>query len=439
MKLSRQRARRRSVLQDSELTTALLRVAAGAAMVGLHLVGSLSDAYGVAGPALIGASLYAVGAMLIVLRLNGPGTYPRGLTTSLTVLDNIIIILLAWLTGGVTSPIVAVLLLVITTIAARYGVRAAVACAVSDSAALVLIGIVGDGSLGLERRLHLAGWWTWLLIGGAVIAGITARAAFDYEAQLLKAKHRGAINRYERTLADRARSELESAAADRRDFLRVVAHELRTPIASIAALSQALNSRGSALSGDQKHEALGLIQSHASHLRDLLESVRDLAADMPIEDSPVRLADIDVRDVIASSASAALLPSERLKLDIATDLGLVRTDKEKLRRILTNLLENAGHYSEDLVEVVVAQDDESMRFEICDRGIGMTADVARQVFQKDFSFGSQRDSSGLGLWIVSELIRTMEGSVEAVPRDGGGLVMRVCIPRIATSTGMLHH
>ncbi len=420
---------RPAILRDSELTTAILRVTAGAAMVALHLAGSLADPHGVAGPALAAASVYATIALLVALRVGQQGApYPRAFTTSLTVLDNVIICALSSITGGVSSPIVAILLLVITTIAARYGVRTAVVCAVADSVVLFVIGVAGDAPATVEDGLHLAGWWSWLLVGGAVIAGVTARAAFEYQAQLLTATHQGAVDRYERTLADQARRELEVAAIGRRDFLRVVTHELRTPITSIAALSQALERRPGAMSERERSEVLGLLQSHAQHLQDLLESVRDLAADTPGEDPSLHLSDIDLESVIRSSASAALLPTERLALAIGDDIRIYRSDREKLRRILTNLLENAGRHSRDEVEVEVRRVDADVVFEIRDRGTGMTEEVARHVFDKGFSFGQHRDSSGLGLWIVSELVQALEGTVEALTREGGGLTMRVTLP-----------
>lgn len=420
---------RPAILRDSELTTAILRVTAGAAMIGLYLLGSLSDPYEVAGPALAAASLYSVGALVLALRLSRSGSpYPQPFTASLTVLDNGIILGLAWLTGGVTSPIVAILLLVITTTAARYGVRTAVACAVADSIVLFGVGGFADGPGPLHERLHLAGWWSWLLVGGAVIAGITARAAFEYQAQLINATHQGAVDRYERTLADQALRELEVAAADRREFLRVITHELRTPITSVAALARALDKRDNAMTAEHRHEALALLQSHAAHLQDLLDSVRDLATEQPGETRSLRLSDVDIEEVVTSSASAALLPRERLRLHLGDDVRLIRSDREKLRRILTNLLENAGRHSLHEVDVEVGRHGDNIAFEIRDRGPGMSDEIADHVFEKGFTFGHHRDSSGLGLWIVSELVRALGGTVSASPRSGGGLTMTVTLP-----------
>src|SRR5437899_969227 len=118
------RPSRPPLLLDSELTTAILRVAAGASMVVLWLANGLADGYGVAGPLIFAAMGYAVVVFVIVARRYVAGDpYPWSLTATLTVLDNAIILLLSAVTGGVSSLIVGVLVLVITTDAARFGVR----------------------------------------------------------------------------------------------------------------------------------------------------------------------------------------------------------------------------------------------------------------------------------------------------------------------------
>ena len=122
------------------MTTAVLRVTAGAAMVVLYLLDALPDGHGFAGLALGAAAVYSGLVFAVIARtfVRGDG-YSAALVASLTVLDNVIILGLAALTGGVGSLIVAILLLVVTTNAARYGIRVAVVMAVADSVVLFAI------------------------------------------------------------------------------------------------------------------------------------------------------------------------------------------------------------------------------------------------------------------------------------------------------------
>lgn len=425
------------LFHDSEMTTALLRVTAGAAMVIAQVSGRLDDPYGVFSLALVTATTYAVGALATTsVHFVRRQSYPGKLATALTTLDNSIILGLVALTGGVSSLLVAVLLLVTTTTAARYGVKTAIWWAGVDSIVLFGIAAFAAGVGSRSDRLYLAGWWSWLLLGGAVIAGITARAAFEYRAALAAESHRSSLERYERLLAERAQQELETAAADRRDFLRVVTHELRTPITSIGALSRAIASDPDGISDPERSEMVGLIRGHAQHLQDLLDGVRDLAVTKRSLANPTRLADIDLRAVVLASTSAAGLEPDRLTTTIHEQLDSMQSDPEKLRRILTNLIENAARHSRELVEVSAEPEEGFVVIEVRDRGPGLSPEVAGHVFEKGFSFASERDSSGLGLWIVSELVVGLAGDIRAVPRTRGGLTMRVRLPHVLNSSDL---
>lgn len=417
------------VLLDSEMTTAVLRVVAGVAMLTLHVAGGLEDSTGFNGIVFGLAIAYSIAVFVVVLRRYVQGDdYPLPLTVSLTALDNLIILGLAAISGGVQSLVTGILILVITTDAARFGVRAAVVWAIIDS--VVLLGIalfVDEDALPFDERVRLTAWWAWLLIGGAVLAGMIARATSDYRHRLDRVQQQAAIDRLDRELEHQARLEIERADAARRDFLRVIVHELRTPIASMGALSRALSSGGSTLDDGDRTEALSLIESHAEHLSDLLEEVRGLSSS-PSVSATVERADADLAHLIQVSASAAGLSSERLDVAITTGARLVRVDAEKVRRILTNLIENAGRHSTDPVRVEASQEGVRLRLRVLDRGSGLSPEVAARAFDKDFSFGTERGSSGLGLWIVRELTTMLGGSVWAEPRDGGGLSVHVELP-----------
>jgi signal transduction histidine kinase len=215
----------------------------------------------------------------------------------------------------------------------------------------------------------------------------------------------------------------------------VITHELRTPITSIEALSRALAGGVARLDGPQREEALALVRSHADHLSHLLESVRDLATATVTGQQRVVLSDVALLDLVRTSASAAALDLDRLEIDLAEDTELIRTDAEKLRRILTNLLENAGRHSLEAVRLEAAIEGDVLALRVVDRGPGLTADVASRAFEKGFSFGTERGSSGLGLWIVRELAGVLGGKVWAEPRPGGGLVVHISLPVLRPVTG----
>ena len=75
----------------------------------------------------------------------------------------------------------------------------------------------------------------------------------------------------------------------------------------------------------------------------------------------------------------------------------------------------------------MARRDGSVEMAVLDRGPGMPAEFAPRAFEKSASFGPHR-SSGLGMWIVAQLVESLQGTVWFEPRPGGGLVVRARFP-----------
>lgn len=380
---------------------------------------STSQPGGVSWPAqlaFIVANVYAGVLLTIVVRLHNRSLpYPRRLVAALTLLDHVIVIVLAMIDAGIESRLLGVLVLVVTTDAARRGVRAAVQWALLDAATIAIYGLVVDVARGdLASRIRLVAWWDWLLIGGAVLAGVIARAAFDFRQSLEEERHKVDV--------------MARAESDRRAFLAVLSHELRTPLSSIAALCGALARPDGIGDAGVRDEAVNLIASHATHLNGLMEDIQRLSrGDAPTE-RVVRPTIIEVGKLVRESASAAGVDFGRLRIDLDLAPDKVVTDPGKLRRVLTNLLENAARHSPGVVEVAVRELVERVEFSILDRGTGISPEIADQVFERGFTFGHQRDSSGLGLWIVRELTHQLGGSVAALPRPGGGVHVVVQVP-----------
>lgn len=365
----------------------------------------------------LGANIYAGILLMTIARLRrNKLPYPRRLVASLTVLDHVLVLVMAAIDAGIASLMLGVLVLVVTTDAARRGVRAAVGWAIFDAVAVASYGLVLDVDRGaFGDRVRLVAWWSWLLIGGAVLAGVIARAAFDYR-QGLEAEQRKV-------------DELDRAERERRAFLAVLSHELRTPLASITALCRALARPDGIGDEETRAEAVMLIESHASHLSGLMENIRRLSrGDAPTEEAP-QPRPIDIARLVREAASAASVGLDRLRVDLDHAPELFVTDPAKLRRVLTNLLENAERHSSGAVEVEVRSLADEVEFSVLDRGTGITPEIAEKVFERGFTFGHERDASGLGLWIVRELVHQLGGTVAASPRPGGGVHVAVRVPR----------
>jgi K+-sensing histidine kinase KdpD len=204
---------------------------------------------------------------------------------------------------------------------------------------------VPEPSVPWHERVRDAVWWSWLMIAVALLVGVLSRAAdlarqarAEAEAEA-EAEHRRLDEEH------RLRLHLESVDQARRDFLHALAHDFRTPISSIEALSTALARRSATLEPEERADLAGLIERHARHLSAMLGEVREVAVRESLEaDRRVELADVYIPDLVQSAGAAAGLEPERLLSEIDDDLKLLRTDAEKTQRILTNLLENANKH-----------------------------------------------------------------------------------------------
>jgi signal transduction histidine kinase len=380
---------------------------------------------------LAAAVLYAWLAFIKTTRDARRGETNLWTAWSLTALSGIFVVAAAALTGAGHSPIIPVAITVVISTAIRFDLARslAMAAAMAGSLAAAILW-VPEPALPWNERTRDAAWWSWLMIAVALLVGVLSRAA-DLARQA-RARAEAEAEAEHRRLGEehRLRLRLEGVDQARRDFLHALAHDFRTPISSIGALSTALARRSDDLEPAERAEVAGLIEGHARHLSAMLGEVREVAVRESLGvDRRVDLTDVYVPDLVRSAGAAAGLESSRVISDIDGELILLRTDAEKALRILTNLLENANKHSppDAAVEVTLARGDGSIELSVLDRGPGMPADFAPRAFEKSASYGPHR-STGLGMWIVARLVESLQGTVWAEPRPGGGLAVRARFP-----------
>ncbi|HEV8626383.1 MAG TPA: ATP-binding protein, partial [Acidimicrobiia bacterium] len=270
----------------------------------------------------------------------------------------------------------------------------------------------------------------WLMIAVALLVGVLSQAADLARRARAQAEAEAAAEHSRLEREHDLRLKVETIDQARRDFLAALAHDFRTPVASIEALSTALARRSADLDPEERAEVAQLIEGHARHLGAMVSEVRELAvSESRAADRRVDLSDVYMPDLVRASAAAAGLPPDRLITDIDPTVALLRTDGEKTLRILANLLQNAFKHSpaDQPVEVHVGRSNGLVELAVLDRGPGIPPEIASQAFEKAVGFGPNR-SSGLGMWIVAQFVESLQGSVWVEPRPGGGMVVRARFP-----------
>jgi signal transduction histidine kinase len=347
----------------------------------------------------------------------------------ITAMDSALALLLLWLTGGIGSPTVAVLVLVVVVAALRHSpggtlITAGLLAAILGSTALLAkrSEVVFDVSvLGL--------WWpAYFLITAVLTTALSALVEREHESRLrasLEAEEEHAAAEEERDLRQR----LLRAYQSQQDGLRVILHEFRTPVFSLGALTAALTDTDQPLSPADAAATARLAREHIRHLDEMLEALGDVAVSWRPAFTSGRVRDVDLLELAKTAAHAAGVATDRLQFQLRGQDRVVRLDAQALRRILTNLIENAGRHSGTRpVEVELHCDTAHVVVAVRDRGPGVPTAAHGELSRMYTSVGDKHGTAGLGLWIVQQIVDASGGELIFENRDGGGLVVTVKIP-----------
>ena len=225
---------------------------------------------------------------------------------------------------------------------------------------------------------------------------------------------------------------LEEVAQLRAEFLGMVSHELRAPLAAIKGSAATLLEAFADLDPAEVHEFHRIINRQADHMRDLIGDLLDVAriqtGTLPIDPEPVTVA------IIADEARSRFHSGggrENLQIDLSADLPPVLVDRRRIVQVLDNLLSNAAKFSpkSSPIRLAAVRHDFRVTISVSDEGRGVATDRLPRLFGK-FSridgAGGQHDvgGSGLGLAICKGIVEAHGGRIWA-ESDGLGLGTRL--------------
>jgi signal transduction histidine kinase len=230
-----------------------------------------------------------------------------------------------------------------------------------------------------------------------------------------------------------AAEELRRLSTLRADFVSLVSHELRAPMASVIGCAATLRSRWRVLRPDQRESFLALIEDETSRLAALIGDVLDTSR-MDAGTFSYSFAPVDVEELVREAVAMTQLGQEdvRVRADVVSPLPAVRGDRERLRQVLLNLLGNAIKYTigGDEIEVRAAASNGRVEIAVTDHGPGIAPADQRMIFEK---FGRATPSgstpgAGLGLFIARSIVEAHDGSLEVESALGAGATFTVALP-----------
>ncbi len=226
--------------------------------------------------------------------------------------------------------------------------------------------------------------------------------------------------------------ELRRLSTLRADFVSLVSHELRSPIAAVIGSARTLQQRWRELRPDQREAFLAVIADETTRLSALVGDVLDTSR---IEAGTFGyvFSDIDLAEVLRDSVAAAEIGQDDVTLaaELPANLPRVRGDAERLRQLVDNLISNAIKYSESGGEVRVEArtDNGHVIVRVRDSGPGIPADYQEQIFEKfGRAAGSAKPGTGLGLFLARSFAEAHGGSLDVLSSPGEGATFTLTLP-----------
>ena len=228
-----------------------------------------------------------------------------------------------------------------------------------------------------------------------------------------------------------AAEDLAQAYELRTALLEAVSHDLRTPLASIRALTTGWLAPDVELDSAATHESMIAIDQSAQRLSKLVDNLLDMSRIQAGAVQPVtRLVGLD--EVVPAAVASLSGDVGRVVVDVAEDLPPIEVDAALLERAVANLVENALRYSPADEPVVVSAGAVAGRVDlrVVDRGPGVPIAQRERMFVAFQRLGDSSHSNGvgLGLAVAQGFIEAIGGALAVEDTPGGGLTMVVELP-----------
>jgi signal transduction histidine kinase len=235
--------------------------------------------------------------------------------------------------------------------------------------------------------------------------------------------------------AERRRvEELARLSQLRADFVSLVSHELRSPMAAVIGAARTLRDRWRMLTADQRESFLALIGDETARLAELVGDVLDTSR-IEAGTFSYRFEEVDLGRVVDEGVETAVLAQQEVPVvaSVRGALPAIRGDRARLRQVLGNLIENAVKYSPEGGEVRVsaAAANGAVRIAVRDAGPGIPGDQQGRIFEKFGRVdvpGASKPGTGLGLFIARSIAEAHGGSLDVSSGAEPGSTFTLTLP-----------
>ena len=236
----------------------------------------------------------------------------------------------------------------------------------------------------------------------------------------------GELSRVFNDMAD----ELENSEAIKNDFISSVSHELRTPLTAIKGWSETLEA---GYDEETYRKGMKVITHETGRLEGMVEELLDFSR---IQNGRFTLQMANT-DIIAELDDALLIYTDKARKEKKAihysepeSLCVVYGDKNRLRQVFINVIDNAMKYTDPggSVDISVEKNDDTLSIIVADTGIGISAADLPKVKAKFYKANSTRRGSGIGLAVADEIISMHGGTLDIDSVLGKGTTVTITLP-----------
>ncbi len=222
-----------------------------------------------------------------------------------------------------------------------------------------------------------------------------------------------------------------------KQFTSDASHELRNPLTAILTAIQLMQSHSEELSGDDVKK-LATITNATEQIRHLVEDLRFLSqTDITVDSSIIEYSKLPLDEVLQDLVDTFELQAQNQKLSFESHLSTnisVKGDIHQLKRLFSNLLENAIKYTNSggIVKLVLEKQKQFAVVHIEDTGMGIPEEYQPLIFQRfwraDKAHVQQKEGLGLGLAICQAIVQQHLGKIKVYSKVGAGSCFQVYLP-----------
>ncbi len=214
--------------------------------------------------------------------------------------------------------------------------------------------------------------------------------------------------------------------------LESLVHDLRSPISAVvSAIDVIQDSTLIPEEDDLSNQALRIARRSAQRVLSMVESLLDIAK-FQTNDLVLELTPVDLKSLVAQTVEDFMMQANEfgilLKDEVSSDLPPVMADKDKIKRVITNLVDNAVKYSPSGGQIVIAAnpiEKDKIKLQVIDTGPGIPEEYRQRIFERFTQIPGQegrRRGYGLGLTYCRLAVEAHKGRIWVEPRPGGGSI-----------------